>query len=81
MNRPLVLATLLLAGCASTGPGGPKPGGAISCPATCQTTYSQCTSGCSAGTSSMAQECAVTCDRMVEECMKSCEAPPASDQQ
>jgi hypothetical protein len=80
MSRLPLIVALLLAGCASTGPGGPKPGGAISCPATCQTTYSQCTGGCAATGDSSAQECAVTCDRVLEECLKSCEAPPAGDE-
>lgn len=80
MPRTLTpILAVLLAGCAASGPSGPRPGDApISCPATCQTTYTQCSGGCAAADRTTASECIATCDRVFEECLKSCELPPAS---
>jgi hypothetical protein len=71
---------LLLAGCAATGPQGPVPRErGMSCPATCQTTYTQCSGSCAGSIERTAVECAMTCDRVLEECLRSCEAPPPSE--
>lgn len=77
MRFLLSACVLLLAGCAATGPevaGPDKP--PISCPATCKTTYTQCTSGCIGSNTTGAADCAITCDRVIEECFKTCETPP-----
>jgi hypothetical protein len=79
MTRILAVTfAALLAGCAASGPSGPRPGDSrISCPATCQTTYTQCSGGCASARRRTPSECIVTCDRVLEECLRSCELPPA----
>jgi hypothetical protein len=74
--RILVTLALLLAGCAATGESSPDT--PVSCPATCQTTYTQCSGGCIGGGDTTAADCVATCDRVHEECLRSCEEPPGA---
>lgn len=75
-------AALSLAGCALFGPAqsadGPQARTPISCPATCQTTYTQCSGGCIGAGETTTMECEVTCDRVLEECLRRCEKAPAT---
>lgn len=79
MFRPCIAVALLVTGCAATGPSdtSAEPGqNPISCTATCQTTYTQCTGGCIGAADDTPSICHATCDRVIEECLKRCTKPP-----